>query len=90
MTGGSKGVETPLEGPKIRHPPHDPSIFSKKYPKIFKNSIFQLNFDQKISKYFLKFSQQFVFFVQTREKVTRGFLIFFENHAKIIHFSQIA
>ena len=55
------------------------------FPKIAKNSIFLLNFYQKFSK-FSKISKQFVFFVQTREKLTHGFLNIFEKYAKIIHF----
>ena len=36
------------------------------FPKLVKNTIFLLNFYQKL----LKIAQQFVFFVQTREKLT--------------------
>ena len=39
-------------------------------------------------KNFLKIFQQFVFFVQTREKVKKGFVKFFEKYAKIMHFSN--
>ena len=42
------------------------------FPKIYKNSIFLMNFYLKNFKIF----QQFVFFVQTREKLTQGFEIF--------------
>ena len=42
------------------------------FPKIDKNSIFLMNFYQKIIN-FLKISKQFVFFVQTREKLTLDF-----------------
>ena len=42
------------------------------FPKIDKNSIFLMNFYQNFQN-FLKISQQFVFFVQTREKLTRAF-----------------
>ena len=62
-----------------------PSIFSKKYPKIIKNAIFLLNFDQN----FLKFSHQ-CFFRPNARKISAWFVNFFEKHAKIIHFSQIS
>ena len=51
------------------------------FPKLAKNLIFLLNFYQKF-QIFLKFSQQFVFFVQTREKVTHGLSNSFENMLK--------
>ena len=51
------------------------------FPKIDKNSIFLMNFYQKIQN-FINISQQFVFFVQTREKLTMGFQIFAENRPK--------
>ena len=35
---------------------------------------------------FLKISQEFVFFFQTREKLTHGLFNFFEKYAKIMHF----
>ena len=54
------------------------------FPKIVKNSIFLLNFYQK----FLKVSQQFVYFVQTRENLTHGLLNFCEKYAKIMHLSN--
>ena len=37
-------------------------------------------------QYFLKISQQFVFFVQTRKKWTHSLLNVFEKYAKIMHF----
>ena len=70
------GVETPLEGPKIRHPLMTPSIFSKKYPKIITNSIFLLNFDQKFSKFSLDFPT-IGFFVQTRKILPLGLAIYY-------------
>ena len=48
-------------------------FLSATFPKIVKNLIFLLNFYQK----FLKISQQFEFFVQTREKLT-GIIIFWK------------
>ena len=48
------------------------------FPKIDKNLIFPLNFHQKFSK----FSQTIVFFVQTRENLTRGFKNFLQNRLK--------
>ena len=51
------------------------------FPKVGKNSIFLLNFYQKFSK-LLKISKPFVFFVQTREKVTHGLLNSLENMLK--------
>ena len=57
------------------------------FPKRAKNSIFLLNFYQKFSK-FSKNAQQFVFFVQTREKLTHCLLKILEKRAKIIDFLQ--
>ena len=45
-------------------------FFATTFPKIVKNSIFLLNFSRNFQN-FLKISQQFVFFVQTREKLTQ-------------------
>ena len=43
-------------------------FLAKAFPQIVKNSIFQLNFHRKCSN-----SQQFGFFVQTRQTLTQGF-----------------
>ena len=59
------------------------------FPKVTKNSIFLLNIYAKFQN-FLKISKQFVFFVQTREKLTHGLLNSFEKYAKIMHFKQFS
>ena len=74
--GGVGGVDTPWRVRKA-DTPHDPPLFLvKNIQKIIKNSIFQLNFDQKISK----FSQNFPTiwgFVQTRKILPLGFVIYY-------------
>ena len=55
------------------------------FPKIDKNSVLLLNFYQKCQN-FLKISQQFVFIVKTREKLTLSFLNFVENRLKLFMF----
>ena len=47
------------------------------FPKIVYNSIFLLNFHNNF-KNLLKISQQFVFFIQMREKLTHGLLNFWK------------
>ena len=51
------------------------------FPKLAKNLIFLLIFIKNFQN-FLKISKQFVFFVQTREKVAHGLLNSFENMLK--------
>ena len=53
--------------------PHDPLFLVKKYPKIIKNSIFLLNFDQKISKFSQNFTTNCVF-RQNARKINAWFI----------------
>ena len=48
-----------------------------------------MNFYQNCQS-FLKISQQFVFFAQTREKLTHGLLNFTKKYAKIMDFLQFS
>ena len=66
------------------------NIFSKKIKnKNKKIQIFYRIFIKNMQN-FIKISQQFVFFVQTRKKLTRGLLNFFEKYSKIMHFQQFS
>ena len=53
------------------------------FPEIVKNSIFRLNY--KNFQNCLKVSKQFVFFVQTQEKLTHV-IKYFEKYPKIMRF----
>ena len=55
--------------------------FVTDFPKIIKNSIFLLNFYQKLSKFSQNFPKLCVLF-QTREKLTHGLLNFLKNMLK--------
>ena len=61
------------------------ALFIGTLPKIVKNSIF-IKFLAKFSRFF-KISLQFVFLIQTCEKLTHGFLTFLGKYAKIMHFA---
>ena len=60
------------------------SIFVTNFPKIIKYSIFYWIVITNLQKNF----QQFVCFVQMREKLRHGLLNYFEKYAKIMHFSN--
>ena len=51
-----------------------------------KLKIKKFNFSIEFSSKNFKISQQFVFLVQTRKKLTHGLLNFFEKYAKIMDF----
>ena len=67
------------------------------FPKaLFLGTNFRKNKNKKISffyrifikkfQHFLKISQQFAFFVQTRKKINALFVNLYEKYAKIMHF----
>ena len=60
------------------------ALFLTTFPKVAKNAIFLLHFVKDFQN-FRKISKQFVFFLQTREKLKQGFFVFFEKYAKIMH-----
>ena len=55
------------------------------FPKIVKNSIFQLNYYQRFSKFSQNFPTIRVFCPNAR-KVNACFVKFFEKYAKIMHY----
>ena len=64
------------------------SIFSKRFPKLVKNSIFLLNFDQKFSK----FPSSLYYLSKSRKisaKINAWFANFLEKYAKLLHFTNI-
>ena len=63
--------------------------FSNNLPKIDRNSIFQMNFYQKISKCSQNFPTIWVFRPNAR-KFNAWFVKFFEKYAKIMDFSQFS
>ena len=56
----------------------------------FSKSRYKFNFSIELLSKIFKISKQFVFFVQTREKLTHGLLKILEKYAKIVDFSQFS
>ena len=57
-------------------------IFINKIPKNSKKLNFSIEFVSKKFNFLLKISEPFLFFVQTREKLTHGLLNFLKNMLK--------